>query len=385
MSYLSAPLGRLECSELFSLSSLKLKLCDAGVKEAICFSKACVHASKMSKKVYVFTEIFGKGHHMLLQYMMKQDGSDDPLLQKLISYTSNLKEATKALQNVSGGSKGKESETEWAARLAVHFFLPLSSSQDYILDNCSNHKVLECPCSCKSHINYGDTSIGHPKTWFGPVDIVIGKTLSPQERNKRRKPETEVHIAATVIHEEPVEESESLLESSEDNLSQIDVEFESLHKFFSQIASQSIVFSFYQKKCNSAVSIVPSIAVSKTHVQFHFYDCEKDLYFLSQEMPLFSEDDNELLLETVIATWLVLNYRHLLSGPTEGMVKGEKFGFHSNVSDEVLNLYRNEIKMGITKIKTEHLDLKSGLYYQGVIVDASDTLKRKKNIKMQQS
>lgn len=367
MSYLSAPLERLESDVLFSLSSLKLKLCDAGVKEAICFSKACVHAAKMSKKVYVFTEIFGKGHHMLL-HMIKQDGSDDPLLQKLISFTSNLKEATKALQNVSGRS----SETEWAARLAVHFFLPLSLVQDYILDSGSRHKALECPCSCKSRIKYGDTSIGHSKTWFGLFDIVIGKTLSL---------ETEVHIAATVIPEEPVEESES----SEDNLSQIGVKFESLEKFFSQIASQSIVFSFYQKKCNSAVSIVPSIAVSKTHVQFHFYDCEKDLYFLSREMPLFSEDDNELLLETVIATWLVLNYRHLLSGPTEGMVKDEKFGFHSNVSDEVLNLYRNEIKMGITKLKTEISDLRSGLFYQGVIVDASETLKRKKNMKGQQS
>nr|XP_011453915.2 uncharacterized protein LOC105346863 [Crassostrea gigas] len=376
MSYLSAPVERLEMDLFFGLSSLKLKLCDAGVREAICFSKACVHAAKMSKKVYAFTEIFGKGHQMLLD-CIKQDGSDHHLLQKLISYTSNLKEATKALHNVSGGSKGKESETEWAARLAVHFFSPLSLVQDYLLDSCSNHKVLECPCSCKSRIKYGDTSIGHPKTWFGLFDIVIGKALSPLE--------TEVHIAATVIPEEPVEESESILESSEDNLSQNEVKFKSLEQFFPQIASQSIVFSFYQKKCNSAISIVPYIAVSKTHVQFHFYDCEKDLYFLSQEMPLFSHDDTELFLETVIATWLVLNYRYLLSGPTEGMVKGEKFGFHSNVSDEVLNLYRNEIKMGITELKTEHLDIWNGYFDQCVTFDASDTLKRKKNMKMQQS
>lgn len=206
---------------------------------------------------------------------------------------------------------------------------------------------------------------------------MIGKALSLLE--------TEVHIAATVIPEEPDEECESLLESSEDNLSQSEVKFKSLEQFFPQIASQSIVFSFYQKKCNSAVSIVPYIAVSKTHVQFHFYDCEKDLYFLSQEMPLFSHDDTELFLETVIATWLVLNYRHLLSGPTEGMVKGEKFGFHSNVSDEVLNLYRNEIKMGITELRTENLDIWNGYFDQGVTFDASDTLKRKKNMKMQQS
>lgn len=90
MSYLSAPVERLEMDLFFGLSSLKLKLCDAGVGEAICFSKACVHAAKMSKKVYAFTEIFGKGHQMLLD-CIKQDGSDHHLLQNLISYTSNLK------------------------------------------------------------------------------------------------------------------------------------------------------------------------------------------------------------------------------------------------------------------------------------------------------
>lgn len=80
-------------------------------------------------------------------------------------------------------------------------------------------------------------------------------------------------------------------------------------------------------------------------------------------MLLFFEDDNELFLEIVIVIWLVLNYRYLLFGFIEGMVKGEKFGFYLNVLDEVLNLYRNEIKMGIIKIKIEYLDFKSGLYY----------------------
>lgn len=110
--------------------------------------------------------------------------------------------------------------------------------------------------------------------------------------------------------------------------------------------AQSIVFKFYQKKCNQAVNIVPFMAVSKTHAQFHFYDCEKDIYFFSQELPLFAHDCDELLLSTVIATWLVLNYRYLLSGPTEEMVCGEKFGFHLNVSNEALNLYRHEIENG---------------------------------------
>lgn len=94
MSYLSAPLGRLECSELFSLSSLKLKLCDADVGDAICFTKACVRVVTMSSEMYAFTEIFDKGHRILLEYITqdkKPMGTDLHLLQKLISFTSNLK------------------------------------------------------------------------------------------------------------------------------------------------------------------------------------------------------------------------------------------------------------------------------------------------------
>lgn len=71
-----------------------------------------------------------------------------------------LLDASKALQSASGGSGGKERETEWSERLAVHFFLPLSLAQDCVLDSSSNDKVLECPCSCKFPIMYGDTSIG---------------------------------------------------------------------------------------------------------------------------------------------------------------------------------------------------------------------------------
>lgn len=44
------------------------------------------------------------------------------------------------------------------------------------------------------------------------------------------------------------------------------------------------------------------------------------------------------------------------------MVKCEKFGFYLNVSDEALNLYRNEIKMGITKLKTKDLDVRTALW-----------------------
>ena len=52
------------------------------------------------------------------------------------------------------------SETEWMTRIAVHYLSQLSVSQCYKLDSCCKKKFLECPCSCKTKVNYGDTSIG---------------------------------------------------------------------------------------------------------------------------------------------------------------------------------------------------------------------------------
>jgi hypothetical protein len=55
-------------------------------------------------------------------------------------------------------------------------------------------------------------------------------------------------------------------------------------------------------------------------------------------------------MSTVIATWLVLNHKHLISGTTEKM-REEKFGFHSKISTESLHLYKQEIEMGWTTFK----------------------------------
>lgn len=172
-----------------------------------------------------------------------------------------------------------------------------------------------------------------------------------------QEPRTEVNVGATEVPEEADVKSDTSTsldldeKSSDECLSQIEVKIDELHSHFSQLISQTIVFSFYQTKCEPALTLIPSIGVSKSRIQFHFYDSEKDIYLLSREMPLFYDDAKKALnLSTVIATWLVLNYKHLISGASEEMSEG-KFGFHSKISKEILHLYKHDIKLGLTMFK----------------------------------
>lgn len=187
---------------------------------------------------------------------------------------------------------------------------------------------------------------GNSKTWYGGFDILIGKLVHEGSHVKSKKQKCEVDVGVTVVPESS--DTDSSGEDSDNNgLSQTEVKADDLNNHLSQLFSQTIVFSFYEKKCNPALNIVPSIGVSKTHIQFHFYDSQNDIYLASKEMPLFYKNKT-LQIPTVIATWLVLNYKHLSSGVTKNIENEGKFGFHSQIFSESLHLYQNDVEMGIT-------------------------------------
>ncbi|XP_078319131.1 uncharacterized protein LOC111118743 [Crassostrea virginica] len=339
-------------SDRFSLSALRLLVCDGGCGRGINFSKACAQvdyiyhstpAGRAKPQIHAFTEIFPTGSAVLMEFIVSRTRTD-PALNTLLSFIPQIEEASARLQSDTEEEASGKSETEWSARLAVHLFTPLSQSHDYILDNQSARKTAKCPCSCNRLLNYGNTSIGNPKTWCGRFDILIGNNISPD-------------VGATVLHAELVDETPSDDESLAEDLSQIEVMSDELQKNLSQLISETVVFSFYQKKQFPSLSLVPSIGVSKSHIQFHFYDADKDVYFISQEMPLFYKDKS-LHLTTVLAIWLVLNYRCFLSEATEEMTSEGKFGFHAQVS-ETLHLYKHKIELGMSSIKpqTFHLDV----------------------------
>ena len=62
-------------------------------------------------------------------------------------------------------------------------------------------------------------------------------------------------------------------------------------------------------------------------------------------MPLFCEDDS-LNLPSVLATWLVLNYKHLMSDVPVEMKN--QFGFHQ-LCKKMLSVYKNKISIAPLK------------------------------------
>ena len=189
--------------------------------------------------------------------------------------------------------------------------------------------------------------IGNPKTWYGRFDILCGKDVSKQ-RVKKDRAAAEVDVGATVVPEDFSDDDYS----SDEDLYQIELKSDVLQSHLSQLIAQTVVFSFYQRKRN--LTFVPSIALNRNHIQFHFYDSENDVYLVSQEMPLFV--NQTLHLSTVLATWLVLNHRYLLSDATEEMLNEGKFGFH-DIAHKSLHLYEKEIKMGSTMLRPETFQL----------------------------
>lgn len=177
--------------------------------------------------------------------------------------------------------------------------------------------------------------------------------------SKNRSDAAHDDVGATVLNEEssnPDVMSDD--ESSLEDLAQIEVKSdEDLESHLSQLLSQTVVFSFHQRKHFPFLHLVPSIGVNEEHIQFHFYDSVKDLYFVSNELELFLVNNN-LHLTTVLVTWLVLNHRFLMSEATEEMLKNGKFGFHSFAQGNI-EYYRNDLAMGMKTFKPYTFELGS--------------------------
>lgn len=104
-----------------------------------------------------------------------------------------------------------------------------------------------------------------------------------------------------------------------------------------QIIAQSIVSSFYQKRINPDYTdhMIPSIGISKDKIVVYFYDCINDVLLESSEMP-FLTAQGALVKSTIVALWLVLNFKYFCSGITKGMKEsGFKSGFVQIVQEKL--------------------------------------------------
>ena len=76
---------------------------------------------------------------------------------KLVNIWLILSDVEQSLQLPVGK---KLPESEWMARIAVHYLSKLSSSEGFILNGSSKHKLSHCPCPCEKGLEYGETTIG---------------------------------------------------------------------------------------------------------------------------------------------------------------------------------------------------------------------------------
>lgn len=104
-----------------------------------------------------------------------------------------------------------------------------------------------------------------------------------------------------------------------------------------QIIAQSIVSSFYQKRINPDYTnhMIPSIGILKDKIVVYFYDCINDVLLESSEMPYLTAQ-GDLVKTTIVALWLVLNFKYFCSGITKGMTEsGSKSGFVQIVQEKL--------------------------------------------------
>lgn len=104
-----------------------------------------------------------------------------------------------------------------------------------------------------------------------------------------------------------------------------------------QIIAQSIVSSFYHTMIYPDYSnhLIPSIGISKDKIVVYFYDCINDVLLESSEMPFLTEQ-GALVKTTIVALWLVLNFKYFCCGITKGMEESDfKSGFVQIVQEKL--------------------------------------------------
>ncbi|XP_053397887.1 uncharacterized protein LOC128556502 [Mercenaria mercenaria] len=327
-----------------ALLSDKITYCDPNAEDGKLFSKASCHASPVLQELYAFESIFNDGVKMLNDITNKdsyipEDEHTKTLLFPLLAFLFD-EESHRCLRSL---SVGVENETQLMITLGMHFFSKLAVAKEFTMDKCAAKKDYLCICGNyeKKEIlsRFDDTSIGHGKVWHGNVDIML-------------------ESCDIGVHCSPIEEM------SPGGITTVEVKFCDLNSFIvrDHMLAQTITFSFLQQQRHPAFkhSLIPSILASNKSVQFFFYDSKNDILLESAEFDFFDYDGSTHILnyQAVIATWLVVNYRYLSSGPTESILNAPKAEFPEFAGD-ALDIYKSELKYRSVSETVEEKELPS--------------------------
>ncbi|OWF51333.1 uncharacterized protein LOC110449324 [Mizuhopecten yessoensis] len=319
-----------------ALFFLKMISCNGCTGFGVRFSDAFCETETLQEEFFPFYSVFTKGTDMLyncLKHPSHADSQDDIsriLLARLFTFITDTASMTfiKDLERKSCGTLSNE--TQITIALAEHVFSKLALSSSYSIDEtCRNHGEFTrgvCQCGCKSDVKYrlGDTSVGEPAVWHGCLDIILGHgedcvpILISGDKEVRHGDKTSVEVMCKNLNYNEIKHP---------------------------MIAQAIVFSFLQKKKypDSKNLFVPAIGVSAKEVIFFLYDCKEDVLMQSVKMPWRS--GKGVRYSTLIAVWLVVNYKYLGSGLTGNLEHAPKSNFFS-LAGEVLNVYKNDLIMG---------------------------------------
>ena len=144
----------------------------------------------------------------------------------------------------------------------------------------------------------------------------------------------------------------------------------------SQILAETIVFAFLQKKNNPAFDnyLIPTVAILKKDVLFHFYDPEHDI--LLESPPFNIQYNSQLYYPTILALWFTLNYKTFCTGITRGM-KEHNFtaDFLSSVSNEVKTIYQEDLHFRDCEVGFYRSTYYMPKPHAGLVLDKSEPYK----------
>ena len=155
--------------------------------------------------------------------------------------------------------------------------------------------------------------------WHGNVDMFMGS-----------HPEVLVHVSG---------------DPSDDDAEESSFEEDTLINNIPQIISETIVFAFLKKKENPSFEnyLIPTVGISKSDILIYMYDPEYDILLESAPLSIF--ESTKLNYPSVLALWLVLNYKMFCTGVTKGMIdRNFTADFLSGTTREIQTIYKEKLQ-----------------------------------------
>ncbi|VDI07655.1 Hypothetical predicted protein [Mytilus galloprovincialis] len=207
-----------------------------------------------------------------------------------------------------------------AALLTNHLLSPLVHGPDYIIDKQYQDKVTYCPCwsrSCRKKINYGKTSIGNSKMWYGYPDVVLFPNTVMVEQDFEQEEEAKEEVYNLENEKRALEICE--LETNQNLNILLKKE-----RIASEIISQTITASLYTSALRIRkpeleipdISLIPSLLLTPSTYCIYMYDSKHDILLTSGPNPTYLWDNSGLGYHfnksAIMHIWMALNHFQLL-------------------------------------------------------------------------